>query len=64
MILPMKLSIRLTVLSAFVLATVMIVTIAISLQYYFSRKMATESALFLTSGVCMAYARRHLKFLP
>ncbi|MGF1764222.1 HD domain-containing phosphohydrolase [Aliivibrio kagoshimensis] len=44
-----KHTIRFTVVSIFILATVITATIAISLQYYFSRTMATESASQLFS---------------
>jgi HD-GYP domain-containing protein (c-di-GMP phosphodiesterase class II)/ABC-type amino acid transport substrate-binding protein len=40
-----KLSIRVSVVFALVLLTLLMVSIAIGLQYYFNRKMATESAL-------------------
>ena len=40
-----RVSIRFTVVSIFIFATVLTSTIAISLQYYFSQSMATESAL-------------------
>ena len=39
-----KFTIRLAVLSVFILTNVLIVGIALGLQYYFSKKMATESA--------------------
>ncbi|MGB1297838.1 MAG: HD domain-containing phosphohydrolase [Psychrobium sp.] len=39
-----KFSIRLAVLSVFILTNVLIVGIALGLQYYFSKQMATESA--------------------
>ena len=42
-------TIRFTVVSIFILATVVTATIAISLQYHFSKKMATESASELFS---------------
>ena len=40
-----RVSIRFTVVSIFIFATVLTSAIAISLQYYFSQSMATESAL-------------------
>ncbi|WP_064792365.1 HD domain-containing phosphohydrolase [Shewanella woodyi] len=40
-----RITIRFTVVSIFILATVLTSAIAISLQYYFSQSMATESAL-------------------
>lgn len=39
-----KLSIRLAVLTVFILANVLIAAIALGLQYYFSKQMATDSA--------------------
>jgi HD-GYP domain-containing protein (c-di-GMP phosphodiesterase class II)/ABC-type amino acid transport substrate-binding protein len=39
-----KLSIRLAVLSVFILTNILIVGIALGLQYYFSKQMATDSA--------------------
>ena len=40
-----KFTIRLAVLSVFILTNILIVGIALGLQYYFSKQMATESAL-------------------
>jgi HD-GYP domain-containing protein (c-di-GMP phosphodiesterase class II)/ABC-type amino acid transport substrate-binding protein len=41
----LRLSIRLTVVSIFVLATILTAAVAIGLQYYFSRQMAVDTAL-------------------
>ncbi|MDG6778535.1 transporter substrate-binding domain-containing protein [Thiomicrorhabdus sp. zzn3] len=40
-----RLSIRVTVVSVFVFATLLVASIAIGLQYHFSKKMATEAAV-------------------
>ena len=57
-----KHTIRFTVVSIFVLATVITATIAISLQYHFSKNMAAESAKQLFS-ITSAKTQEHLSSL-
>ena len=59
---PKQHTIRFTVVSIFILATVITATIAISLQYHFSKSMATESARQLFS-ITSDKTQEHLRGL-
>lgn len=54
-----RFSIRVTVVTVFVLATILTAVLAVSLQYYFSRNMAAQAAVFRFNGLA-GNVSRHL----